>query len=423
MKKISILGLCLAAAFSMTAQINVVKEADREFKKVKNYGEYQKALQMITPAFTNPETDKDAQTFYIPGKAGFKLYDDMYGLKQFGQDVNLVEMSNALMDGYDYSMKALARDTVVVIDKKTGEPKLNKNGEVETKTKYSKDIVSQICGHFADFSNAGSIFWGEKDFNKAYDAFTVYLSIPGNPVFGKDAPKQLPDSTAAEFEMYRAYAAMNANKLPQALDAFDSMVALGGVPDTVAYDFAFNAAYQSEKDYPRMLKYTQQAYEKFGDSQPRFLELLVNIHIDQKDYDTAKQLLNGAIAKDPNNAGYYFSLGFLSQSMNDMPAAKAAFKKATELDPKHARALLAYASLLATEFDALDSDASSKMSQAEYNKYFVETLKPMLLEIAQYCEASYAADEEMTDALRTLRQVYYRLNDAENLKRVETLLL
>ena len=422
MKKFSILGLCLAAAFSMSAQISVVKEADREFKKVKNYGEYQKALQMITPAFTNPETDKDAATFYIPGKAGFKLFDDMYGLKQFGQDVNLVEMHNALMDGYDCYMKALAVDTVVVTDK-NGQPKVNKHGEVETKTKYSKDIVNQICGHFADFQNAGSIYWGEKDFKKSYEAFTVYLSIPQNPAFGKSAPAQLPDSVAAEFDMYRAYAAMNANMLPQALEAFDAMVDLGGVRDTVAYDFAFNAAYNSEKDYPRMLRYTKQAHELFGATEPRFLALLVNIYIDQKEFATAKELLDGAIAKDPNNAGYYFSLGFLKQNMEDAAGAKEAFKKSIELDPKHARGLLAYASILANEFDAADSEASGKMSQAEYNKYFVETLKPMLLEIAKYCEASYAADNEMIDALKTLRQVYYRLNDAENLKRVETLLL
>lgn len=422
MKKITILGLCLAAVFSTSAQMNLVKESEREFKKVKSYGEYQNALKMITPAFSNPESDKNAQTFAVPGLAGFALYDNLYGQKQFGQDVNLVDMSNALMDGYDYSMKALALDTVPVLDK-AGQPKIGKNGAPEVKTKYSKELVSKICGHFSDYSNAGSIYWSEKDYKKAYNAFNVYLSIPENPRFGKDAPKALPDSTAAEFEMYCAYAAMNAEMLPQALAAFDKMVELGGVRDTVAYDFAFNAAYQSDKDYPRMLKYTQQAYEKFGDANLRFLELLVNIHIDQKEYDLARQLLTDAIAKDPNNAGYYFSLGFLNQASGDTSAAKDAFKKCIDLNPQHARGLLAYASILAQEFDKADGDASAKMTQAEYNKYFAETLKPMLQEIARYCEASYAADEEMTDALRTLRQVYYRLNDAENLKRVETLLL
>lgn len=408
MKKISFIGIFIAAAMTMSAQVSLVKEAKRDFGTVKTYKEYQKALQALTPAFNDAETAKQAETFYIPAKAGFVLFDNLYGQKQFGKDVNLVEMSDALMDGYNLGLMVLDLDTVV-------------DAKGKVKTKFSKDIVSQICGHANDFSNAGSIYWGEKDFKKSYEGFTTYLAIPGNPRFGKMAPAALPDTIAAELNMYRAYAAMNAQMLPEALQAFDEMVALGGVQDTVAYDFAFNAAYNNERDYARMLKYTAQAYERF--QLPRFLGLMVNIYIDEKDYDTARKLLADAIANDPNNAEYYYSQGIMCQNLGELDNAKAAYKKATELDPKNAKALFAYGTMLATEFDALDAEASANLSQSEYNKYFVETLKPLLLEITKYCEASYAADEEMTDALRTLRSVYYRLNDGENLKRVENLLL
>ena len=63
------------------------------------------------------------------------------------------------------------------------------------------------------------------------------------------------------------------------------------------------------------------------------------------------------------------------------------------------------------------------MSQAEYNKYAFETLRPILTEAAGYLEKAYQLDNNLTDPLRYLKNIYYVLNDGENLKRVENLLL
>ena len=124
MKKTCVLTLGLFTALSMSAQLNVVKDAEKAFKGADNYGAYQKAIGAIKPAFTNPETDKQAQTYWIPGKAGFKIYDDMYAKKAIGQDVNLSDMGAALIDGYDYAMKALALDIRFFI---LGQPRICKS--------------------------------------------------------------------------------------------------------------------------------------------------------------------------------------------------------------------------------------------------------------------------------------------------------
>ncbi|MDE5927750.1 MAG: hypothetical protein K2G98_04660, partial [Duncaniella sp.] len=75
MKKICVLTLGLLAAASMSAQTATVKEAEKAFKNVNSYSSYQNAVKAITPAFSNAETSANAQTYWIPGKAGFKLYD------------------------------------------------------------------------------------------------------------------------------------------------------------------------------------------------------------------------------------------------------------------------------------------------------------------------------------------------------------
>ena len=62
------------------------------------------------------------------------------------------------------------------------------------------------------------------------------------------------------------------------------------------------------------------------------------------------------------------------------------------------------------------------MSQAEYNKYNAETMRPLLNEAIPYLEKAYELDNDMTDPLRYLKNVYYITNDGDNLKRVESLL-
>ena len=49
-------------------------------------------------------------------------------------------------------------------------------------------------------------------------------------------------------------------------------------------------------------------------------------------------------------------------------------------------------------------------------------MRPILLEAVKYLEKAYQLDSEQTDALRYLKNIYYVLNDGENLLRVENLL-
>ncbi|MDE6116555.1 MAG: tetratricopeptide repeat protein [Duncaniella sp.] len=406
MKKTCVLTLGLFAALSMSAQLNVVKDAEKAFKGADNYAAYQKALEAITPAFSNPETDKQAQTYWIPGKAGFKVYDDMYAKKAIGQDVNLVDMGSALLDGYEYGMKALDVDSVA-------------DAKGKIKTKFSKDIVSQIVGHFQDFMTSGSSFWDSHDYAKAYKAWTIYLSIPQNPRFGKSAPDALPDSTVAQFDYYRALSAWQAEMLPEAASAFDQLVKIG-YNDPQAYDYAYSVAYQL-KDEDRKLAYSQAGLDKFGTSNPVFLQRIVNSYIDAKNYAPAQKMLEEAIAADPNNGAYYLSLGVLYENQGDNEKAAEAYKKAVELDPNNSFANYYYGRMLVMQYDKLDQETGN-MSQSEYNKYNYENMRPLLLESIKYFEKAYELDNENTDPLRYLKNIYYNLNDGENLKRVEELL-
>ena len=136
MKKLSILGLCLAAVLSASAQKSLVKEVEGKAKGFN--ADFSAARNMLKPALTNPETANEAQTWYVAGTIEYGDYDSLLGKKAVGQNADGKVMGNDLLLGYDYFMKALPLDSVVETDK-TGAPKLNKDGSVKVKTKYAKD--------------------------------------------------------------------------------------------------------------------------------------------------------------------------------------------------------------------------------------------------------------------------------------------
>lgn len=133
-------------------------------------------------------------------------------------------------------------------------------------------------------------------------------------------------------------------------------------------------------------------------------------------------MLEAAISADPNNAAYYLSLGVLYENQGNNEEAEKAYKKAVELDPNNAFANYYFGRMLVMKYDKLDQEAAN-MSQTEYNKYNYENMRPLLLESVKYFEKAYELDKENTDPLRYLKNIYYNLNDGENLQRVEQLLL
>lgn len=406
MKKIVILALAAVAGFSASAQVNVGKEVEKAFKSAKTYAEFQAAEQAVAPMLEVVEIE-GSNVYFFPGKTAYKMYDDLYGKKTFGEDVNLEDMGKFLLSGYEYYMKALATDTIT-------------DAKGKLKTPHSKDIVNAIGGHFSDYDNTGSIFWSNQDWPNAYKAWTYYLETAGNSRLGKAAPAAVPDTIASQLNYWRAIAAWQAKMLPEAAAAFDELVTIGS-NDPQAYDYAYSVAYEL-KDSTRMFDYSKAGFDRFGAENPIFLQRMINYFIQTNQYDVALNMLNDAIASEPNNPAYYYSLGVLYENSDNFEQAVEQYKKASELAPADATYKFRYGNGMARLFEQHQAKGDN-MSTQEYNKYFHDQLRPELVKITEVLEEAYSMDEEnMRDALNVLRNVYYLLNDGENLKRVENLL-
>lgn len=402
MKKITILSLCLFAGMSAMAQKDVVKEADRAMKAGKPFSE---VVTIITPAFSDPTTKESAETYYIPGKAGFKQYDSMLGKRAMGQlDENgPLEMAKALMGGYEHFMKALPLDSLP-------------DAKGKVKPKYSKDIYNVIGGHLNDFSNAAVDFWNVKDYGKAYDAWGIYLDLARDPRFTKVLPGETApaDSTMSDISYNRALAAWQADNFENAIDAFRLAIKLGYSKKSV-YDYGVAVAIGG-KNNEALLEFATAGNEKFGNEDATFLNQIINYYLQTEKYTEALDYLNKGIAEKPNSAQYYALRGIIYDNQKEAEKAQADYEKAIQLDANHPLALFYMGRNVAMKAGALQ-DAYDKNDFDQYKK---DNIDPLYKQAADYLEKAYTVDEgNREEVLKLLEVIYYNLNDAEKMKSVE----
>lgn len=401
MKKISLLVLGLAVAASANAQVSVLKEAERAMKDGKTT---EQVVAIITPAFTNPETSGMAQTFYVPGKSAFTEYDKMLGLKQFNKLKAGEEskMGTLLIEGYDMFMKALPLDSVP-------------DAKGKVKPKYSKDIIGTIAGHFNDFLNVGADLYNNQKYDDAYRAWGIFNQLPEIPAIRAKITSMPSDTIFGEIAFNQALAAWQGNHFEDALAAF-MLAKSKGYNKKQLYDYAIAVA-DAAKNSEAVLALAKEALPLYGSEDPMYMGQVVNFYLQNKDFDNAFKTINEAIATNPNNAQYYNIQGVLFENVEKRADALAAYKKAIELDATNASAMYNYGRQLCESAYALADNAPT--SQREYDAYKAEKIIPLFVEAAEILEKAYALDNDNTDTLKYLENVYYNLGDEAKMNDVK----
>lgn len=403
-KHLLLAAAVLAGGIAASAQMQVLKEAERAQK---GGSPAANVVQVITPAFTNPETQGLAQTYYIPGKAMFAEYDKLFGLKQLGRlgEGDAKKMADDIVNGYGYFMKALPLDSVA-------------DAKGKIKTKYSKEIIGTLSGHSADYNDAALTYWDNKDFNGAYNAWDIYLTLCETAPFNEKF-KVPADTVLAEIAYNQALAGWQADSLGKALSAFEKAFSKGYSKKTI-FDYALGVANQM-KNNDAMFLWAQRGNERYGKEDSNYLGFIINSYLQNKEYDKAFSTVDEAIAANPNNSQYYFVKGVLYDNMEKRPEAKAMFAKAIELNDKNVLALVQYGASLCQEAYAL-SDAAPT-SAAESQAYFDKNIRPLFQEAATYLEKAWQLDNDNMDALRYLDNIYYNLRDEKKQQEIKQRML
>lgn len=400
MKKIILLGVGIMCGVGAFAQANILKDAERAMKAKEPM---KKVVEIATPAFTNPETQNMAQTWYIPGKAAFNEYDNLLGLKAFGKlpEKGQATMGANLLDGYDYMMKALSLDSVP-----------NEKGKI--KTKYSKDIISTLVGHYNDYNNNAIELYNMEDYKGAYKAWGIYLDMSEQPekFKGINVPG---DTLLSEIAYNQALAAWQNKDLRASLNSFLRSKDLGYSKKNI-YDYALSVANELQ-DSDAIVAIAREALPLYGNEDPTYIRFIINDYLVKKDNENALKAIKEAIASDPDNAEYYIVLGVIHDTQENRAEAKAAYKKAIEINPQSATANYYYGRAIYQ--DAYEAQDKGPSETSQINAYFNSTVKPILEESAKYLETANQLDPENPDPLKLLENVYYSLNDEAKLNDVQ----
>lgn len=394
MKKSTILSVCLMAALSAGAQKNVVKEAESAMKSGKPFAE---VLTIVTPAFSNAETQNDANTYYVPGKAGFKQYDDNLGKRQLGMltdEKGIVSMADALLGGYENYMKALAMDTIT-------------DAKGKVKTKFSKDIINTVGGHYSDFDRVGADYWNAKQYDKAYKSWEIFCTLADDARFAKTIPAT-PDTIIGNTRFNQALAAWQNNDNAAAVQSFMKARAKG-YNKKAMYEYGIAVA-NGAKDNEALLLFATEGNKLYGAQDPMFLNQIINYYLQTNKFDEALKFLTDGIAENPGNAQYYALRGIILDNQEKYDESGADYKKALELDPKNGLALFYLGRGIARKASIMQ-DAYTKN---DYEAYKAKTIDPMYKEAAGYLESAYEVDpNNRNEILKVLDVIYYSLNDAK----------
>ncbi len=392
MKKISILGVCLMACFSAIAQTNLVKDVERQLKDANP--DYAAALKAIQPTFTNPETSGTMMPWYLAGKAGFGLYDQLFIQEQMGQPLSpeqKKQAGHAIIDGYNYYFKALHLDSIP-------------DAKGKIKPKKSKEILKLLGGNYAQLRNAGIFLFDSKDYNGAYDAWELYATLPSNPLLGDKAPVADPDTIVGQIKFYQAIAMLTADDNKRALEKIQQVIPTGYTTIDV-YRYGVEAARRLD-DSVAMLDLAQKGYELYGTDDISFIGQLINEKLGRSDYQSCFTLVNEAIgatseANSDMLSQLYDIRGYINEQDGKNEQSMADFQKAIDLNPKYAKAYF--------DLGRMYNNMALKKAEEIGGDVLSEELKTEFLKAAELFEKAYDLDSNMTQIPGALYRLYYKL--------------
>lgn len=411
MKRITIIFVTiLAMAFTANAQNSNVDEAKKVISGLSlTVDSYNKAFNKLKPALTNDETRNKAETWALANRIKIEQYDKYMDNRRVGKKIDVKAMGHTLLDAYDYSLIALKLDTIHVLDNK-GQPVIDKKTKrPKVRTKYSKDVVNRLVDHHDSYRMAGSELYNIKDWEGAYQAWDDYCLLAART----DDPRWVkPDSVLAEVRYYQGIAAWQKGDTIDAVRLF-SMARHLGDDRKEAYDYAL-VCLSDLGNEAEVVKLAWEAFVKFGTRDPQYIRILINDFINREDYSGANDLIDDALEASPDDDELLNLKGLVVESKEDIYEAFPYYQRCIELNDSNASGLFNVGRFFYNK--AMETRQNSHL----YGKKLADLVNPIYREALPYLEKSYAINPRNEDVKNALRDIYYKLGEAEKLQAIES---
>lgn len=408
-KKVLILIATLSLAVTAQSQQLLIDQAKKDISGLTmTVDSYNKAFNRLKPALTHEETRNKAETWALANRIKVEQYDKYMDNRRVGKKIDIKAMGHTLIDAYDYSLNALKLDTIHVLDKK-GQPVIDKKTRrPKVRTKYSQQVVNRLVEHHDNYRIAGSELYNIKDWEGAYQAWEYYCQMAART----DDPRWIkPDSIVAEVRYYQGIAAWQKSDTIDAVRLF-SIARHQGYNRKEAYDYAL-VCLSDLGNEAEVVRLAWEAFIKFGTSDPQYIRILINDFITREDYSGANDLIDEAMAANPNDDELLNLKGLVVESKEDIYQAFPYYQQCIELNDSNASGLFNVGRYFYNK--AMETRQNSHL----HGKKLANLVNPIYREALPYLEKSYAINPRNEDVRNALRDIYYKLGEAQKLQDIE----
>lgn len=369
---------------------------------------YNKAFAKLQPALTNDETRNRAETWALANRIKVEQYDKYMDNRRVGKKIDIKAMGHTLIDAYEYSINALKLDTIHILDKK-GNPVIDKKTQrPKVRTKFSKDVVNRLVAHHDNYRIVGSELYNVKDWEGAYKAWEYYCLMSSRT----DDPRwPVPDSLVAEVRYYQGIAAWQKTDTIDAIRLF-SIARHMGFERKEAFDYALVCLSDLGNDQ-EVVKLAWEAFLKFGTADPQYIRILINDFISREDYSGANDLIDDALAANQQDDELLNLKGLIVENQQDIYEAFPYYQRCIELNDSNAMGQFNVGRYFYNK--AQETRRNSRL----YGKKLANLVNPMYREALPYLEKAYALNPDNRDLVNALRDIYYKLGEAQKLQEIE----
>ena len=400
MKKTLILAaLVLISAGCFAQKANVKKAKNLALQETPDFSGARAA---INEALTNEETKDLADTWYTAGLIGYQELSKENEKTYLGQARDEKRAGEAVVESFDYWMKAADLAGQKVLDKKGNEVLVDKKTYALLQKKVLEYYKNQELVKYGIYLN------DQRDFATAYGVFQRHLSIPElslmqNEKLQKEMPK---DSIYDQYKYYTAIFAIQAEMHPEAIAVLEEMK--DGNYEAITVNQFLYQEYVNVQDTANYVRVLQNAVVRFP-QEPWFLQNLINHYIFSGQEQEAINYLDQAIAREPNVAQYHLIKGNLNENQKNYEAALADFDRALAIDPTMADAEAGKGRVYYNQAVKMNEDAALIADAKEYKKA-LEEMNAMFRQSMPFFEKAHELAPDNRDYMITLRGLYYRFD-------------
>lgn len=401
MKKLLLsISLMIGASVALFAQKANVSQA--ESLTLQEKPDFNAAREAIKSAFNDDKTKNDPKTYLVAGMIGYTENDSYNKLMMLNKQVDPLKKGQAIMESYNYLLKAYELDQTP-------------NAKGKVKPKFTKKIKDSIKDYYTAQYNLiayGAHLFDKKDYKNAFEVFNTYLEIPKLPMMNNEL--SMNDSTYKMIKYFSALAATNMQDHDKAISIYKDLTDDSYETKNVYQLLADE--YRATKDTVNYLATLEQGFKLFNND-PWFLQNIINHYIYSDKIEEASKYLDAAIAQAPNVAEYYYVKGNVEERLNNIDEARKAFEKALELQPNLANAYAGIGRIIFNQAVEVLRAADTIKDNKAYNAQ-VDKANVIFKQSLPYMEKAVELDPKDTDFKQALKMLYYRLGDNANYEKI-----